>query len=407
MPVQFMRFIDFWLGAPCCLLLTLWLRAARLFRRPRPRPERLRRVIFIQLAESGAFVAAQAAMRRLEERHPGAEPWVLTFGLGGQVLDALRFPRDRRIVIRTDGPWTFCRDTLDAIVRMRALSPDATVNLETFARFSTLLAALSGAPIRAGFFRFHDEGRYTGGLLTHRLVYSPHLHAAQTYAALVESLAEEPGPEPAAKVAVPLEDLDLPRVPSDPALRARVEEMLRSLCPGWEPSWRLVLLNVNASDMAPNRRWPEANYLELAARLAEPPDVLVGFIGAPGERAAVERLLRELPHPRVHNLAGRTGLPDLMELFHAADLLVTNDSGPAHLAGAAEIDVIVLFGPETPRIFRPLGPRVRAVSLELACSPCISAYNQKRSPCRDNRCMKGISVESVLGMAQVALGRRP
>ncbi|WP_449241915.1 glycosyltransferase family 9 protein [Desulfovibrio sp.] len=406
MPVQLMRFIDFWLGAPCCLLLTLWLRAARLFRRPRPRPERLRRVIFIQLAESGAFVAAHAAMRRLEERHPGAEPWVLTFGLGGQVLDALRFPRDRRIVIRTSGLWTFCRDTLAAVVRMRALAFDATVNLETFARFSTLLAALSGAQTRAGFFRFHDEGRYTGGLLTHRLVYSPHMHAAQTYAALVESLAEEPGQEPAAKVPVPLEELDLPRVASDPALRARVEDTLRGLCPEWEPSWRLVLLNVNASDMAPNRRWPVANYLELATRLAEPPDVLAGFIGAPGERTAIEELLGGRRHSRIVNLAGKTSMPELLELFNAADLLVSNDSGPAHLAGATDIDVIVLFGPETPKIFRPLGPRVRAVSLELACSPCISAYNQKRSPCRDNRCMKGISVESVFELARAALGKR-
>lgn len=404
MPVQLMRFIDFWLGVPCCLFLSLYAWAGRLFRAVE-RPRHLRRVLFIQLAESGAFIAAHAAMRRLEARHPGAEAWVLTFSLGSQILDSLRFPPDRRIVIRTGDPWTFCRDTLAAVRRMRALKLDATVNLETFARFSTLLAFLSGAPLRAGFFRFHDEGRYTGDLLTHRLVYSPHLHAAQTYAALVEALAEDPGREPAAKVAVPLENLDLPQVPSDPVLRGRVEQILRQACPEWKPGWKIALLNVNSSDMAPNRRWPMSNYLRLAALLAEEPDVLVGFIGAPGERQAVAALLAGLRHPRVANLAGTTTMPELLELFHAANLLVSNDSGPAHLASTTDIEVIVLFGPETPKIFRPLGRRVQVLSLELACSPCISAYNQKRSPCTDNRCLTGISVESVAGLALAVLKR--
>lgn len=406
MPVQLMRLVDFWLGVPCCLLLSVYAWARRLLAGADRRPEVLRRVVFIQLAESGAFVAAHSALRRMEERHPGAEAWVLTFSLGSQILDSLRFPPDRRIVIRTDGPLVFCRDTLAAVARMRALGVDATVNLETFARYSTILAFLSGAPLRAGFFRFHDEGRYTGDLLTHRLVYSPHLHAAQTYAALVESLAEPAGPEPLAKRPVPLEDLELPRVASDPGLREAVTAMLHGLDPEWGPHRRLVLLNVNASDMAPNRRWSTESYLRLAARLVEEPEVLVGFIGAPGERAAIARLLAGGSHARIVNLAGKTSVPELVELFHVADLLVSNDSGPAHLASVTDLEIIVLFGPETPKIFRPLGPRVQAVSLELACSPCISAYNQKRSPCSDNRCLKDISVESVLERALAVLRRR-
>lgn len=65
-------------------------------------------------------------------------------------------------------------DTLAAIRRMRQLGVDATINLETFARFSTLLALFSGAGRRVGFHRFHDEGRYLGGLITHQVIYNPH-----------------------------------------------------------------------------------------------------------------------------------------------------------------------------------------------------------------------------------------
>ncbi len=72
----------------------------------------------------------------------------------------------------------------------------------------------------------------------------------------------------------------------------------------------------------------------------------------------------------------------LLVLYHLADVLVTNDSGPAHYATITPIDVVVLFGPESPTIFGPVSPRSHHLWAELPCSPCVTAFNNRLSPCR-------------------------
>ena len=74
--------------------------------------------------------------------------------------------------------------------------------------------------------------------------------------------------------------------------------------------------------------------------------------------------------------------------------MVTNDSGPAHIAAAANLQTIVLFGPETPKLYGPLGT-ARVLYAGLACSPCATAYNHRKTACTDNVCMQAISVDTV------------
>jgi ADP-heptose:LPS heptosyltransferase len=74
--------------------------------------------------------------------------------------------------------------------------------------------------------------------------------------------------------------------------------------------------------------------------------------------------------------------------------MVTNDSGPAHFAAASGLPTIVLFGPETPHLYKPLG-NARALYAGLACSPCVSAHNHRKTACTDNVCMRAITVDEV------------
>ena len=168
----------------------------------------------------------------------------------------------------------------------------------------------------------------------------------------------------------------------------------------------LVLLNLNLGDLLPLRRWPEARFLELGRRLlAEQPDVVLGLTGTAGERAALEAACAQLG-PRAICLAARTTLRELLVLYTLADVLVTNDSGPGHFASLTDVDSIVLFGPETPAVFGPLGARSQAVTASLACSPCVNAYNHRFSPCRFNACMHAIEVDEVLARVRAALAAR-
>lgn len=392
-----MRRIDRWVGRPLCFLLSR-------FAKPRdgehPAP---RKILFVLLAELGALVLTHPAAEEARRRFPDAELHFLTFSSGRQVLELMGFPADRIHDIRSGGWRQFVGDTLSVLLRLRRLGIDTSVNFEGYGRFSTIAAFLSGARWRAGFHRFHEEGHYLGELVTNRVVYSPHRHAAASYLSLVSALAAPVGREPAAKMAVP--DVRAGRFRFAPTTRelARVRDMLRTAGAAPQPGRRLIVLNANASDLVAQRRWPIERYGDLARALLRDPRVTVILSGSVNERERTERLAEEIGHDRVVNLAGMTSLRELLHLFCLADALVTNDSGPAHFASATDIPTVVLFGPETPRIFGPLGDNQRAIWLDLACSPCVSVYNQKRSVCSDNRCMKEITVDDVARALSAAM----
>jgi ADP-heptose:LPS heptosyltransferase len=116
--------------------------------------------------------------------------------------------------------------------------------------------------------------------------------------------------------------------------------------------------------------------------------------GAPSERIEAEKLASECKSDRCISFAGHSALADLPALYSLAALMVTNDSGPAHFAAASGLPTIVLFGPETPNLYRPLGNST-SIYAGLACSPCVSANNHRKSACNDNVCMRAISVEQV------------
>ena len=88
-------------------------------------------------------------------------------------------------------------------------------------------------------------------------------------------------------------------------------------------------------------------------------------------------------------------------------MLVTNDSGAGHFASLTPVHAVVMFGPETPRLFGPLAnsgaPSATVIWKELACSPCVSVFNHRLSPCRNNVCMQSISVDEVFDAVRAAV----
>ena len=108
-----------------------------------------------------------------------------------------------------------------------------------------------------------------------------------------------------------------------------------------------------------------------------------------------DAFVRRIGSHRCVSFAGKTTLRQLIVLYTLADVLVTNDSGPAHFATLTPVHVVTLFGPETPKLFAARTPRNTVLWAGIACSPCVSAYNNRLSPCRDNRCMQAITVDQV------------
>ena len=161
-----------------------------------------------------------------------------------------------------------------------------------------------------------------------------------------------------------------------------------------------MLLNANCGDLLPLRRWAPHRYVELARRLLDRyPESAIVFTGAPDEAVEAAAMVYEIASDRCVSLAGRTSLPQLFALYSLAELMVTNDSGPGHYSTVTSIDVISLFGPETPAVFGPRTPRSHVLWSGIACSPCVNAFNDRQSACTDNVCMAKISVEEVFELA--------
>jgi ADP-heptose:LPS heptosyltransferase len=390
MNVDTMRAIDRYAGVPLCAVATLLTRLAGLFRR-KPRP--LRRVLFVELSEMGSTILAQPAMRKARSC---ADLYFVIFARNAGSLDLTgEFAAANVFTIRDTSLFHLGRDTLAFLVWCRRQEIDTVIDLELFSRFTALLTGFSGADRRVGFYRFHNEGLYRGEMLTHRVAYNPHIHVAKNFVALVAALFTQAPQVPYTKTIIGDEELTVAIPAPDATARAAMLARIRHETAFDPATQRLVLVNPNASELLPHRRWMADRYAELIRRLlAGHDDVLIAVTGAPGERAEAEALAAQAG-PRCISLAGKTKLAELPALYALATLMVSNDSGPAHFAAATGLQTIVLFGPETPRLYQPLG-NSRAVYAGLACSPCVSAHNHRKTACTDNVCMQAITVERVL-----------
>lgn len=389
-----MRRLDRLAGLPLCHVLTLWrsLRAAFVRLAPLPPP---RRILFVQLAEAGSLVLADPALAAAEQL--GATVYFVTFASNAPALVLTgRVPPERVFALRDGGWWSLLADAwrLRRWARERAI--DAVVDMELFARLTAVLCVWTGVARRAG---FHDEAGgtlYRGRLFSHPVRFNAHVHLARNYLRLVESLLG------ASTEAAPLR---VRQARPTPRSRDSVAALLARVRP--QAGGRLVLVNPNASGRLPQRRWPAAAYAVLIEQLlAIRPDVTVLLIGAPADRATTAGVARQVGMARCIDIAGALALDDLPALFEQAALLIGNDSGPAHFAAVSDLPVVVLFGPETPVLFAPLGPAT-VLAAGLACSPCVSPANQRKSRCVDNVCMRRIDVAAVLVASLDWLARVP
>jgi len=392
MKVDTMRRIDHWAGVPLCAAATLFVRLRDSFRPRASRP--VRRILFVELSEMGTTILAEPAMRKARTQLD-AELFFAIFKRNAGSLDLLgTFPPDNVFTISDKSLFELAGDTIAFLRWCRAKDIDTVVDLELFSRFTALLSGLGGAERRVGFHRFHNEGLYRGEMLTHRVAYNPHIHVAKNFIALVDALTAPAPTVPYSKTVIGDEELKVALPPPSSEARARMLERIRALVPFDPERQRLVLINPNASELLPHRRWMPERFAELIGRiLAAHEDVVVLITGAPEERARAEELAR-INGPRSASFAGHSALADLPALYAQATLMVSNDSGPAHFSAAAMLPTIVLFGPETPKLYQPLGTS-RAIYAGLACSPCVTAHNHRKTACTDNVCMRAIAVEEV------------
>ena len=384
---------DRWIGVPCCAILTVLRRIFQFAESPGPR--QLRRILFVKFAEQGSTVLAYPAIRRAIDMVGRENVYFVVFEDNRFILDAMDvIPEENVIAIATHSLFGFTRSTLRSVLQVRKVGIDAVVDMEFLTRFSAILTFTTGAKSRVGFHTFFGDGPYRGDLMTHRLLYNPHLHTSQMFETMVEALTRDPAVLPTFDF-TPSVNQPLARFRPSSSEVAEINTLLQRENPriGSAP---LLLLNPNASDLLPLRRWPPLRYVELARRLLERyPELFIGFTGSQAEAVPNDRLADEVGSSRIIRLAGKTTLRQVLVLYTRSEILVTNDSGPAHFASMTPIRVVTLFGPETPALFAVRSPNAIALWAGIACSPCVNAYNNRQSVCRNNLCMQAITVDDV------------
>jgi ADP-heptose:LPS heptosyltransferase len=402
MNVATLRKVDRWGGTFLTFVLTIIRSLSVWVKKRPPAPDRtVKNLLFVKLAEQGSTVLACGAIQRAIRMVGRDRVYFLVFEENRFIVDALGLIPSRNVVVIRNGSLvSTLLSALLAVVKLRGLHLDAAVDLEFFARGSAAFAYLSGATRRVGFHSYGGDGPYRGNLMTHRLVYNPHLHTSQVFDTMVEALTQPEELFPAfGATAPPVGHTPVPGfAPEDDEVLA-VKNLILEVT-GLPEVPPIILLNANCSDLLPLRRWDEDNYVALARRLLERYlDLRIAFTGAPAERGPVERLVRRVGSDRCVSFAGRTTLRELLILYSLSHVLVTNDSGPAHFAVLTPVDVITLFGPETPKLFGAPSERSHVLWAGTVCSPCVNAYNNRLLTCKNNLCMQLISVDEVFEKA--------
>lgn len=403
-----MRAIDRTLGPVLCWLISICYHLFSLRRERTEGPARnVRRILFVKPAEMGSTILIHPALRRAKELWPESEIYFLVFSETRGAVDLLPDVSPANVFeIRSDTLINFIFDSFRRILTLRRMKIDIAIDLEFYSRATAILATLVGPRYMAGFERYTMEGLYKGGMLSHPVQYNCHIHTAASFFTLVDALAVKSNQIPLVKVPVPpRESLLLPRFRPSRHEQESVWKIIQMSNAQIKPDIRLVILNANASDLMPLRKWPFENYILLAQKLIGMPDVFIVLTGIAAEAKTTENIAVAVGHNRCINLAGKTTLRSLVTLYTLSALMVTNDSGPSHFAALTDMPAITLFGPETPEIYGPLGALKIAITSDLACSPCVSAYNHRRSPCNDNICMKSITVERVWQACQSLLAK--
>ncbi|MEO8340768.1 MAG: glycosyltransferase family 9 protein [Nitrospirota bacterium] len=267
---------------------------------------------------------------------------------------------------------------LSQISLLRAERFDLVVDLQGLFR-SAAIGWLSGSPLLVGF----TNGREGSPWFYSRRVPVPQLdmHAVDRYLLVAKAVGAVESGAPEFRFRIPHTDYD------------EIDRLLNRS--GVTPGTSWVAMNVSAR--WPTKRWPAASFAEVADRLQQEGCGAVVLIGGSDERADVIAVSGTMKTPAI-DLAGATTVGLLPALLSRASLLITNDSGPMHIAAAVGTPVVALFGPTSAARTGPYGAGHGVLTGKVPCSPCFSRTCHNPSPLE---CLRTVSPEQVLAAARV------
>lgn len=301
---KFQRGLDRYFGISLIFLIGL-------VRRRRSLPAAPDRIGVIQPTAIGDLILMSGLLLHIHRCFPNAEIHLFHGPSNGSAVPLL--PVD---VVAHRCVFT---NPLETLKSLRSANLDILINSAPWTRLPALLTALSGARGTVG---FRSAGQYIHPAFDVAVPYLSNRHEVENHRAVANLF----GPMP--KYALKLRDIE--QVPTIPI-----------------HGDRLILMHISAGGSAAKQKsWPKQNWIALARKLVER-GWIVGFTGAEADRKAVTGLMDQaaLPQDRCISLAGRLNMAELCHVMTRARLLITIDTGIAHLAAALDVPVVGLHGP--------------------------------------------------------------
>lgn len=304
------------------------------------------RILLIKPSSLGDIVHAFPVVSAIKSHWPGSHiTWVVKRQWAELVERAEGIDRVWPLEM-TVGSWIREGQAL------RAQRFDLAIDLQGLFR-SGILARFSGAPTRIGFANAREGSPW---FYTHRVpVHSPDIHAVDRYLSVAAALGASLPDKPRFEFRLQEEDT------------AAVQELCRRRGFSVDRPW--IAMNIGAR--WPTKRWPPASFAAVVDQLHDAYRGPVVMIGGADERAYTNEL-RSLTNRPFIDLSGEIPLGHLPALLSKATALITNDSGPMHIAAALGIPVVAIFGPTSAARTGPYGDGHQVLTSRIPCSPCFS-----------------------------------
>ncbi|MBA2393778.1 MAG: lipopolysaccharide heptosyltransferase II [Ktedonobacteraceae bacterium] len=366
----------------------LWLRRISTHYPPlHPQSFAPKRILVIRLDLIGDLVLSLTVVHLLKRTYPDAQIDLVALPSSAKI--AASDPALSEIIAYDPNIWRRPQALLRPknwqalwALRKRLHAQHYDLAVSVFGNWAAVLAVVSGAVRRVGFAGESYPGFLTDsvpgrhwedpGILLHEVDYC--LQLAQKAGTTIS---------PADRI---------PHLAVDPQARQEIEQLL--LQEGVQPGQKLIACHVSSNN-GQAKRWPVPYWATLIDRLIGEDGASVVLTGAPNDLPLIELILHRT-HERPINLAGKTSLIQLAALLQRADMLITGDSGPMHIAAAVDAPLIAIHGPTNPAHSGPVSPKATVLRSDIWCSPC---YNAKSpADCRffTTQCMKNIVPDQVL-----------
>ena len=338
--------------------------------------EPVRRILLIKPSSLGDIVHAMPTLAALRAQFPQAAVTWLVKRQWASLVEVIKGVDHVCAGERGLMGW------LGRVPDLRAARFDLVVDLQGLFR-SGAMAWLTGCGRRVGFANAREGSPY---FYTQRVaVPAASMHAVDRYLLAAEALG-------AARPNVPRFDfIDQPKD------RRAAEALLTAAGVIASAPW--IAMNVSAR--WETKRWPPQQFAAAADQLADAQGIPVVFMGGPAERPETRAVMARMRTKAV-DLTGQTPVGLLPGLLRRAAVLVTNDSGPMHIAAAVGTPVVALFGPTDPVKTGPYGPGHVVLSNAVECRPC---FRRECSRAVALECLTGVTPEQVVRAVQQQLGR--